>query len=103
MRANCVSNYNFKMKLILTAALFTLMQFTSAQTQLTKNFVNFWKLVWCDFGGLYGFKDFACPPNVPFKPMISSGQRTNNTAGYALDAKLWTGSSDDYTSECVFV
>jgi|LauGreDrversion4_2_1035121.scaffolds.fasta_scaffold317901_1 hypothetical protein len=93
------------MKLILTAVLFTLMQqVTSAeQTQLTKNFVNFWKLVWCDFGGLYGFKDFACPPNVPFKPMISSGQRTNNTAGYALDAKLWIGTSDDFTSECVFM
>ena len=35
--------------------------------------------------------------------MITSGQRTNNTAGYALDAKFWTGTSDDYTSEVVFV
>jgi hypothetical protein len=61
------------MKLILTAALLTLMQVASADKQTTQNFVNFWKLVWCDFGGLYGFKDFACPPSIPFKPMITSG------------------------------
>lgn len=37
------------------------------------------------------------------KPMILAGQRTNNTAGYALDTKFWTGTTDDYTSECVFI
>jgi len=35
--------------------------------------------------------------------MISAGQRTNNTAGYALDAKVWTATTDDYTSDCVFI
>ena len=91
------------MKLILITLLAALMHFTSARSETTDKFVEFWKLVWCDFGGLYGFKDFACPVSIPMKPMISAGQRTNNTAGYALDAKLWTGTSDDYTSECVFI
>jgi len=94
------------MKLILTASLVLLMNFTNAAIEgatTTQKFVNFWKLVWCDFGGLYGFKDFACPPSIPVKPMISAGQRTNNTAGYALDAKLWVGSSSDFTSDVVYV
>lgn len=91
------------MKLILTAVLAILMQLASARSETTDKFVEFWKLVWCDFGGLYGFRDFACPTSVPMKPMISAGQRTNNTAGYALDTKMWTGTTDDYTSECVFI
>lgn len=91
------------MKFILTVALVVLIQYSAARSETTDKFVEFWKLVWCDFGGLYGFRDFACPPSIPMKPMISAGQRTNNTAGYALDTKIWTGTTDDYTSECVFI
>ena len=61
------------MKPILTVALFVLIQLSWASKETTQNFVNFWKLVWCDFGGLYGFKAFACPPSYPFKPMITGG------------------------------
>jgi hypothetical protein len=41
-----------------TVALSTLL--LAEQANAAMGFVEWWKMAWCDFGSMYGFKDFAC-------------------------------------------
>lgn len=36
-------------------------------------FIEWWTMAWCDFGGMYGFKDFACDKYPEFQVMIPAG------------------------------
>jgi|688.fasta_scaffold2419303_1 hypothetical protein len=36
-------------------------------------FVEFWKVVGCDIGGMYNFKDLACGVSADWKTMIPGG------------------------------
>ena len=50
---------------------------------------------WCDLGGIFNFKDFACGVSpTPDTYYIPSTQRTNNTAGYALSGQVNKNSTD---------
>ena len=73
------------------------------QTNAALGFVDWWKMAWCDFGAMYNFKDFACGVDPAGFSLISAGQRTDNTAGYSLDARMWTQDSVDFTSEAIYV
>lgn len=73
------------------------------QTNAALGFTDWWKMAWCDFGSMYNFKDFACGVDPAQFNIISAGQRTDNTAGYSLDARVWTQESVDFTSEAIYV
>lgn len=85
-----------------STALLTLATLAS-QADAALGFVEWWVMAWCDFGAMYNFKDFACGVDPAAFNVISAGQRTNNAAGYSLDARVWTQMTDAFTSEAVFV
>ena len=76
----------------------------TAQVNAALGFVEWWKMAWCDFGMMYNFKDFACGTNPPeLSAMIPAGQRTNNIAGWSLDARMWAQPVSTYSSNMVYV
>lgn len=66
-------------------------------------FEEFMKMAWCDFGGMYGFKTAACGTEHPWMTMIPAGQRTQNSAGYSLDAKMWAQNVEGYSADMIYV
>lgn len=45
----------------------------SSGTNAALGFIEWWTMAWCDFGGMYGFKDFACDKYPEFQVMIPAG------------------------------
>ena len=75
----------------------------AVQTQAAIGFIEWWYTAWCDFGGMYGFRDFACGTRHPYEVLVPAGQRTQNTPGYSLDYKTYIGTCADFSQDCFFV
>ena len=77
------------MKSIIAAVLFVNLSRADWKT----DFVDFWPGFWCDLGHIYNFDKFACVVPVPWSILIPSSQRTNNTGGFNLKAKITTSNN----------
>ena len=69
----------------------------TSQAAAAIGFVEWWKIAWCDFGGMYNFREFACGTQHPYFAIIPATQRTNNVGGYSMDVKIWAEEVDSFS------